>query len=202
MTATVRTLVKLVGAHLGIDATPYAARLVRDGHMQRSTAEADEFDAASLLGAILAAPVPEMAVDALDTLGDATLGPASMTADLIPIISETWSVLMTEQRAELPSTIDEVLYMVVVRSQVGDLSLSRLLVEEGGWSATARFGFVCTSGRHLSIRADYTHPDRYHRTGLAQYRELPVSVIGAVAELLASGDARPMVSVHPDARLH
>ena len=59
MTATVRTLTKLASAHLGIDAAPYAARLVCAGDFPRSSDEADEYDAATLLAAILAAPEPE-----------------------------------------------------------------------------------------------------------------------------------------------
>ena len=57
MTATVRALARLVGAHLGVDAVPFAARLVRNGWLPRRDVEVDADDAAILLAAILAACV-------------------------------------------------------------------------------------------------------------------------------------------------
>ena len=63
MTATVRTLARLVGTHLGLNATPFAARLVRDGWLPRRDDEVDADDAAILLAAILAGPEPAMAAE-------------------------------------------------------------------------------------------------------------------------------------------
>ncbi len=199
----------MVGAHLGINATPYAARLVRDGHMQRSTDEADDYDAASLLGAILATPVPEMAVDALDTLAEATLGMAKMTSYplMVPVslIGETWEILDESQRVDLPFTVTDALSTVITeRGWKYGLSLTSMMVAEGGWSAEARYSLPTRSGKYLTIEARYAHPDRHHHIGIKRYRELSHdgNLIGAVAELLAPAGARPVVGVHPEARIH
>ena len=59
------TLVKLVGAHLGIDATPYAADLAGAGWLPSEDQAVDVDEAAMLLAAVLAAPEPENEADAL-----------------------------------------------------------------------------------------------------------------------------------------
>ena len=65
MTATVRTLARLVGAHLGLDVAPHAAALVRGGWLPGDDQAVDADEAAMLLAAVLAAPEPEVAADAL-----------------------------------------------------------------------------------------------------------------------------------------
>lgn len=198
MRATTRTLTRLVGAHLGIDSVPYAARLVRTGDMLRSNEEADEFDAAALLAAILAAPVPEMAVDALDTLGESTLGPATWTPTgiLAALQPAGVEVLRESDRLLLPVSPVDLLVELILMPQ-GDIRLAELMVEVGGWSAKIELldGDCLFSGRCL--RASYKHPDAYRRTGLKRYRELPIEIIGAVAELLKPTGARPAISIYP-----
>ena len=132
MRATTRTLTRLVGAHLGIDSVPYAARLVRTGDMLRSNEEADEFDAAALLAAILAAPVPEMAVDALDTLGESTLGPATWTPTgiLAALQPAGVEVLRESDRLLLPVSPVDLLVELILMPQ-GDIRLAGL------WSRSA-----------------------------------------------------------------
>ncbi len=63
MTATVRTLTKIIGAHLGLNVKPYAAGLAHAGWLSGDDQEVEVDDAATLLAAILAAPEPEGAAE-------------------------------------------------------------------------------------------------------------------------------------------
>ena len=60
MTVTTRTLARLVGAHLGIDAAPYSANL-QAAWLPGDDQVVELDDAATLLATILAAPAPEAA---------------------------------------------------------------------------------------------------------------------------------------------
>ncbi len=65
MTATVRTLTKVISAHLGVDTLPYAAALAGAGWLPSEDQPVDVDEAAMLLAAVLAAPEPENAAVAL-----------------------------------------------------------------------------------------------------------------------------------------
>ena len=71
---TVRDATKLLSMHLGIDVVPYAARLMRDGHLPRGGRPIDEWDAAHLVLAVASCPNPFQATDALEELASAPLG--------------------------------------------------------------------------------------------------------------------------------
>ena len=66
---TTRDLCGALGAALQVPGVErYAARLVRDGYLPRAGDEVDEGDAAILLLAVAAAPHPDQATDAIESL--------------------------------------------------------------------------------------------------------------------------------------
>ena len=177
---TTRDITRLLSIHLGLDVTPWAARLVREGYLPRRGVAIDEYDAAHLLLAVAGSSDPSRSIEALERLASVPLHSIEYRDFLVGQEGD-WVWQRAPQGIHGVTPINVVELMVAALQ--GEPVIRWMAIDDGGDSAM----FEASWGKAI-FRVDYTMQERSERTGLQRIAQLLHHDITALANALRSED--------------
>ncbi len=183
--ATVRQITVILSRHLGVDVTPYAARLVRERMLPRRGEPIDERETATLLLAVFSASDPDRAIEALNSLADATVHQVEHAIPGTAPDVHGWRRVAKEgfsRAAE--SALD-----VVAEALQGGVNIKWLSIDDGG--DAAMFEIAVPGEPPFVYRLAYMNPATQKQAGIMRLAQVEGTVISALVGILCDDERRP-----------
>lgn len=182
--ATTRQITAILTRHLGVDVTPWAARLVREGMLPRRGEPIDEREIAALLLAVFATSDPDRAIDALTTLEGTSLRQVEHAiAGTAPGV-RAWRREANETFANMAeSPLD-----LVAEALQGGIVIDWMAIHDGGGVAT--FEIVVAGDRPFAHRLGFMDAATQSHSGIMRLAQIDGAVIGALVGILRDDEQR------------